>query len=896
MARSDLRRRESRGIGGQRRCGRDLVAAGADPVAAAAGELQYRGAIQPLLELGLPEEVQAAITQVLQYFATDGLGDVRGRFTLADGAGAACDEAAQLGQMLFQEDLDRGSIPAGGTGDELFGERVHDDYNTRSICGCRLGRLPRIAGMHDPSDGSDPVEDLMAECFLAPPEEVRERIRQLCAEHSQHAPEIRRRMGVLEGLDLDFEPSDIPGLPERLGDFRILASIGEGGMGLVVRAEQISLGREVALKLVRPERLFFPGARERFRREIEAVARLKHPGIVPVYAVGEERGLPYFAMELVEGRSLADLLTDLAGRDPATLEGADLAAALERHGVVPVREPGSPFTLTWTAAALEIARQVADALEHAHGRGIVHRDVKPSNIAITSRGRAMLLDFGLTSSAGEAKLTRTGSQLGTLYYMSPEQLRGEPADARADVYSLGVTLHEMLTLRHPHQGANAEAIRAAILAGRPERARARNRRVSEDAEVVCQTAMEPDPERRYASAALFAADLEAARAGRAILARPPGRLLRAARWVRRHPTASVGSALGLALIAGVPSALYVQQLAHTTEVTRSLSREARARADAEALLEILFNMVLEATPDRLAGRSLDLSAWIENGLAHLDQLEARGAVMERFLVFAGDALLELGKVDRSIEVLEQAVQVDRERGGALSDWNLKARSSLATALQRRGRYDEAESLFREVIDGWSALHGALDERVAIARNNLASLLADRDRYVEAEQELRKALEVYAPTPERADEWLATLRMNHASMLSHLGRGDEAREEAETAIEVLRALPDEHPATLAQNLSLLGNVCRAQPDWPAAEVALGEALEIFGRILPEGDLYFAATEYKMGDLLELQRRLEEALPYYEAAVAQMERLGLGDHPNTPLFRARRDAARDALEDR
>src|SRR5262245_42306982 len=264
-------------------------------------------------------------------------------------------------------------------------------------------------------------------------------------------------------------------------------------MGLVYAAEEEALGRRVALKMVRPEQLYFPGARERFRREVETIARLQHPGIVPVYAVGEDGGVPFFTMEPIDGCMLDDVIAHLRDFDPAKLTGRDLAhaiAACVRGGdaTSPVR--GALFELSWVDACVQIAREIAEALEHAHSRDLVHRDVKPSNVAITRTGRAMLLDFGLTHSATAERITRTGSQPGSLPYMSAEQIEGvEDLDARTDVYSLGVAFYELLTLSRAFpDGASVDVLRR-IHSGEFVRPRERNRAIPRDVETVCLTAM-----------------------------------------------------------------------------------------------------------------------------------------------------------------------------------------------------------------------------------------------------------------------------------------------------------------------------------------------------------------------------------------------------------------------
>src|SRR5690606_25638482 len=277
-----------------------------------------------------------------------------------------------------------------------------------------------------------------------------------------------RRTGVAAvldrflGLGVLARPVARPALPERLGEFRLVRRLGAGGMGVVFLAEHATLRREVALKVVRPELLIFEGARERFRREVEAIARLRHPGIVPIVAVGEECGIPFFAMELVEGRTAEDVTAALAGRDPASLSGEDLWQQVRgaHAGAAPAALQGA-----WWRVVVRLCAQVAHAMHHAHVRGIVHRDLKPSNIMLTPHGSALVLDFGLAWFDSSGKITRTGTELGSPAYMSPEQVRGEPLDRRTDVYSLGATLYQMLCLTPPFTGRDAHDLRGRVLAG-----------------------------------------------------------------------------------------------------------------------------------------------------------------------------------------------------------------------------------------------------------------------------------------------------------------------------------------------------------------------------------------------------------------------------------------------
>src|SRR5687767_7876648 len=285
-------------------------------------------------------------------------------------------------------------------------------------------------GWSDPQS-REKLRELVAQVL----EEVEEHgplaVERACSDHPELADALKQRIESLRRvglLDLGGEKGDQGDepIPERLGEFRLLRKLGGGGMGVVYLAEQESLKRRVALKLVRPELLYFSGARERFRREVEVVAKLNHPGIVPIYSVDAEADVPWFAMEWVEGASLGDVLVVVQGRDPARLTGADLdlalAAAMAQPAASTEGVKGEGAKGTWIERCLRLVHQAAIALQHAHERGVVHRDMKPNNLMLTSDGRVRLVDFGLASTEGTSKLTKSSSQLGSLPYTSPEQL------------------------------------------------------------------------------------------------------------------------------------------------------------------------------------------------------------------------------------------------------------------------------------------------------------------------------------------------------------------------------------------------------------------------------------------------------------------------------------------
>ncbi len=378
------------------------------------------------------------------------------------------------------------------------------------------------------------LKELLAECLARVEDEGEAALDALSRAHPEFEGKARASLATLRSFGFLVPARRDEEFPARLGPFRLVRRLGRGGMGVVYLAEQEPWGREVALKLVRPDQLYFPGARERFRREIEAIARLQHPGIARLHVVGEAHGIPYFAMQRVPGEPLASILERVSARRPGSLIGGELAPA-ENAGRAWSRQ-------AWPHAAFHLIQQVAHALAHAHSRGVLHRDVKPSNIMVTPDQRAILVDFGLASTRGTTRITQTGSQLGSLHYMAPEQLRGDrdAIDERTDVYALGVVLHELLTLRSPFRSDDAEELRRRISRGDRAGTRTLNPTVSPDAETVCRKAMDVDPSRRYPSMIDFARDLENVLRGRPIEAERPSVLARALRIAKRAARVAVG--------------------------------------------------------------------------------------------------------------------------------------------------------------------------------------------------------------------------------------------------------------------------------------------------------------------------------------------------------------------
>jgi tetratricopeptide (TPR) repeat protein len=253
-------------------------------------------------------------------------------------------------------------------------------------------------------------------------------------------------------------------------------------------------------------------------------------------------------------------------------------------------------------------------------------------------------------------------------------------------------------------------------------------------------------------------------------------------------------------------------------------------------------------------------------------------------MLSGNCYLSMGELDRAIETLGEAVEIERAHSGQLSEWTLLAVDRLASALQRAGRLDEAEGFFVEALEGQSALRGPRSDAAAVEHNNLGNVLLQKGELDGAEPHLRAALEILAESPAADAATGVTLRANLAMLLLRQERLDEAGIEVERALSGIRAVAADHPLELAQTLNSVGLVRLAQQDFTAAETALAEAVSIYDRLYEDPDVYAAAADHNLGSALIGGGRAAEALPRLERAVASMERMGLADHPNTARFRA------------
>jgi serine/threonine protein kinase len=370
---------------------------------------------------------------------------------------------------------------------------------------------------------------------------------------------------------------------EPLGDFQIVREVGRGGMGVVYEAVQRSLGRRVALKVLPFAATLDPRHLQRFHNEARAAAGLHHTNIVPVYAVGCERGVHFYAMQFIDGRTLADFIAQQRGGPPS-----QVPTVLEAEGVAsaPTVPPAAqatsaaPRDRAYFRQAAEWGIQAAEALDCAHTLGVVHRDVKPANLLVDTAGRLWITDFGLAQVQSDARLTMTGDLVGTLRYMSPEQAlaRRVVIDHRTDVYSLGATLYELLTLQPAFAGTDRQELLRQIAFEESKAPRRVNKAIPAELETIVLKALEKDPADRYATAKDLADDLRHWLECRPIRARRPSLVQRARKWAQRHRPVVAAAFLVLA-VALVALAASTVLLWRQQDLTRKALWQANAQRD-----------------------------------------------------------------------------------------------------------------------------------------------------------------------------------------------------------------------------------------------------------------------------------------------------------------------------
>lgn len=776
------------------------------------------------------------------------------------------------------------------------------------------------------------------------------------------ADELRRLLPAIEAMCAlsQFSVEDVGSafdggtrpIARSLGEFRIRREIGRGGMGVVYEAEQSSLQRQVALKVLPFAAVVDPRRLQRFKNEVRAAACLHHPNIVPVFAVGCEGGVHYYAMQYIDGLTFEQIIRQLApaaGDLPVTgapgIDSGSLASAGQVHTPTTATPPDPRGSITsplcpthplatfstaasrngkqWFLAVARLGVQAAEALEYAHSVGIVHRDIKPSNLILDQHGNLWITDFGLAQIESEGSLTMTGDLLGTLRYMSPEQARGDyrSVDHRADIYSLGITLYELLTLEPAFTDSNRQELLRRVAADDPRPPRAIAPAIPCDLETILLKAISKDPATRYSAAGRMAEDLRRFLQDEPIAARRPSWRERAAKWVRRHPSLATAVATCTILLglASVIATLVAVRHAHLSalqriEVNRRISESMSAAGGIyeQSRLAAVPNITLWGKAREFARRAETLAesefadpTWlprVETLLGQLDEQEAN----QRLLAHLDDAnATQL----RDKEVARIRIELGREAyDAAFRQWGIAPDLVLPEQASARilAQPPPVQGEIIGNLDRWLGLEyfvgvNADSQRRAWLQTVLAACDAAGDDAAVWRDRLRQTH--LTPNDDTLFQLAASVDYHAQPPYSLLLLGEELcrRKHLEEGIEVLKVAQQWHPGDIWLNYSLymwLGTtrpprheerhqyaaaaaaIC---PDNPHVQLIVGHALWAAGRTAEAAQCYRTLVERFPADVnayAYLAERLVE-LGDIEAAL-KTGLAGQWVNPKSPLI--------------
>ena len=643
---------------------------------------------------------------------------------------------------------------------------------------------------------------------------------EVCVPFPELLPEVRKRWQQICLVDAELNvmfptpmvDQDIaaPWHPDtgllRIPGYEVEAVLGRGGMGVVYKARHLRLNRLVALKMLLAGAYAGPEERERFMREAEAVAGLRHVNIVQVHDIGDHDGRPYFTMEFIEGGSLA---RSSAGKPLPARQAAALAATL------------------------------AEAVHVAHLGGIVHRDLKPANILLTADGTPMIADFGLARrfEKGPA-LTMSGARVGTPSYMAPEQASGKvrAVGPSADIYALGAILYEMLTGRPPFQAETAAETERQVIVEEPVSPYRLNANVPRDLETICLKCLHKEPERRYATAAALAEDLQLFQRGETIVARPAGPAERLGKWVRRHPNqlaVLATSLLAAATLVGAGLWFVVQQAQRRNAFEADLQDVTRLR---------------------------DRARWTE-GRAALERAEVR-------LGAAGpnDLHGRLGQARRDFDLVIQmdTIRLRRVTRGELDFYKTRADQEYEQAFHKAG----LGKVFDQPLEVAARIDAsAVRQALTAALEDWALCTADKGRRRWLLEVARRVdpdpgvwrERVYGPLAWDDAEALGDLARSapvaSESLSLLLALGERLRDARGDAVPFLKRVQKEHPADFWANL-ILGNTML-----PLTPVDAGGYYRAALASRPREAVGYCAV----GDALRLQKGVDDAIYYYQKAL-------------------------------
>ncbi len=673
--------------------------------------------------------------------------------------------------------------------------------------------------------------------------------------------------GVLLGADAveatPDAPSRAPG--ERIGGYTIVRVRGAGAMGVVYEAEQDTPRRRVALKILRRARGGDDPLRT-FRREVQSLARLRHPGIAAIYETGRtESGENFFAMELVDGVPLDEAVPSDAVRTRADLR---------------------------TRATLFLS--LADAIGYAHQRGVLHRDLKPSNVLVTTDGAAVqpkVLDFGLARLTGDdptLATLRTDARTikGTLTHMSPEQARGDAdaVDVRSDVYALGVILYRLLTGALPYDLRDVplpQAVRV-ICDTAPRSPSEASRILRGDVETVMLTALEKDPTRRYSSVAGFAADLRRALDGFPIQARPASAWSQLRALALRHRAATaLAAGLVLVLLLGVVGTsaglVRARKAERNAEAAAAAAREEAATA--EGVTSFLEDVFRVSDPARARGAAVTARELLDTGVSNIQKnLADQPAVQARLLVTMGTVYRHLGLYAQSRPLLAQSLDIRRRLLGESHPDVAASEYALAVILRRQGEFDSARTLYERALATRTLRLGASHVDVGRTQMGLGNLHLDTGDYTRARAMYQKALPVLERALGPSDGTVGTLLGNLALTEHMMGDDAAARPIIERVLRIHEnTFGRDHPEVGA-DCSIYGEILSGLGLHDSALVVLRRGLAIQETALGPDHTDVAETLNSLGNVLLAQKRYAPAREHFTRALT-IVRAALGPRDPT-----------------
>jgi serine/threonine protein kinase/Flp pilus assembly protein TadD len=696
-------------------------------------------------------------------------------------------------------------------------------------------------------------------------------------------PRLQPRSGEPAGGIEELQPAT------PLGDFQIVGEVGRGGMGVVYEATQLSLGRRVALKVLPFAAALDARQLQRFKNEAQAAAQLHHTNIVPVFGVGSDRGVHYYAMQYIEGQTLAILIKDMrrhAGlEEDVPLSVSPSAGSRSAQTVVAFTTERSDTNSSSYRSIAQLGIQAGEALQYAHQMNVVHRDIKPANLMVDAQGNLWVTDFGLAQVQTDTRLTLTGDLVGTLRYMSPEQALAHSVgvDHRTDVYSLGATLYELLTLEPAFNGRDRQELLRQIAFDEPKPLRRIKKAIPPELETIVLKAIAKNPAERYGTAQDLADDLRRFLEDQPIRARRPSLLERARKWTRRHRPV-VGSAafallVTLVALAGSVGWILRDRAARRNKIAgdlQTLLQEAqRFQKDgnwpqAQAAAKRADALLQEETADPA------LAERVQGLLRDLAEEEADGRLVARL----EELRLLQADVNKDSFVLERALPDYRE---AFADYGLQVTTVPPEEAARllRSRPPAVRGILIAALDHWLILARYKKTPDADWLERVLAL-ADSDDWRQRLRSARKSNDRQG-MEQLAREVDATSQPAEELFLLHLGLRQRGAKEG--AVALLRRAQEAFPSDFWINPDLGKALHDCQP--PQNEEAI-RFLTVAMALRPES----AGARLNLGVVLLDQGRVDEAIMAFRKAIERKGDYAMA-HNNLAISLARKNQLEEAV---